>query len=51
MGSSNLPLIAYYAAFIIIGALLNKNSRVWGAIIGGAIAMAVITIFALTMGG
>lgn len=51
MGSSNLPLIAYYAVFIIIGAAIYKKHRVWGALIGGAIAMVLITIFALAMGG
>ena len=51
MGSSNLPLITYYAVFIIVGALLNKKKRWLGALIGGAVAMALITIFALLIGG
>ena len=51
MGSSNLPLIIYYASFIAIGALLDTKRRWVGALIGGAVAMGLITLLALLIGG
>ena len=50
MGSSNLPLIAWYGLCGLIGALLYKKSRIIGAIIGLVVAFVLITIFALLMG-
>ena len=51
MGSSNLPLILWYATFAVIGALLYKKKRVRGAIIGLVVALIAITLLALTIGG
>ena len=51
MGSSNLPLISWYAFCGVIGALIYRKKRWLGGLIGLVVALILITIFALLIGG
>ena len=51
MSSNNLPLISWYAFCGLVGILIYKKKRWLGGLIGLVLALALITIFALLMGG
>jgi len=54
MGSSNLPLVIYYAVFALVGTLVFHfwKKKWWlGLLIGLGVALVVITVAALVLGG
>ena len=51
MGSSNLPLILWYVFCAAVGILIYKKKRWLGGLIGLVIALVLITLFALLIGG
>ncbi len=51
MGSSNLPLIAWYVFWGVLGGAIYKKKRWLGALIGLIVALILITILAFLMGG
>ncbi len=51
MGSSNLPLIAWYVFWGVLGGAIYKKKRWLGALVGLVAALILITILALLIGG